>query len=93
VNIQTLQQEETTPLITDGAYGSVENVYLITENNIHLITINLISITPELILSKLELYESMHEVTKCSLGNNTSFYEKLNYTGHHLIKMPVNTAN
>lgn len=73
------KQEEPTTLITDGAYGSLENVELAAENNINLITTALIGKTPEIILSEFELDEATHEVIKCPLGNapyKTSYYEK-----------------
>ena len=73
------KQEEPTTLITDGAYGSLENVELAAENNINLITTALIGKTPEIILSQFELDEATHEVVKCPLGNvpyKTSYYEQ-----------------
>ncbi len=73
------KQEEPVTLITDGAYGSLENVELAAENNINLITTALIGKTPEIVLSEFELDEETHEVVKCPLGNvpyKTSYYEK-----------------
>ena len=73
------KQEEPTTLITDGAYGSLENVELASENNIQLITTALIGITPEIILGEFELDESTHEVVKCPSGKTpykTSYYEQ-----------------
>lgn len=73
------KQEESITIITDGAYGSIENVELAAENNINLITTALIGKTPEIILSEFELDEATHEVVKCPLGNvpyKTSYYEK-----------------
>jgi len=73
------KQEEPVTLITDGAYGSIENVELASENNINLITTALIGKTPEIVLSEFELNEAIHEVIKCPLGNvpyKTSYYEK-----------------
>lgn len=73
------KQEEPVTLITDGAYGSLENVELAAENNINLITTALIGKTPEIILSQFELDEAAHEVVKCPSGNapyKTSYYEK-----------------
>jgi hypothetical protein len=73
------KQEEPVTLITDGAYGSLENVELASENNINLITTALIGKTPEIVLSEFELDEATREVTKCPLGNvpyKTSYYEK-----------------
>lgn len=73
------KQEEPITLITDGAYGSLENVELASENNINLITTALIGKTPEIVLSEFELNEATHEVIKCPLGNipyKTSYYEK-----------------
>ena len=73
------KQEESITIITDGAYGSIENVELAAENNINLITTALIGKTPEIILSEFELDEATHEVVKCPLGNvpyQTSYYEK-----------------
>lgn len=73
------KQEEPVTLITDGAYGSLENVELASEKNINLITTALIGKTPEIVLSEFELDEATHEVTKCPLGNvpyKTSYYEK-----------------
>ncbi len=73
------KQEEPVTLITDGAYGSLENVELASENNINLITTALIGKTPEIVLSEFELDEATHEVVKCPLGNvpyKTSYYEK-----------------
>lgn len=73
------KQEEPTTLITDGAYGSLENVELAAENNINLITTALIGKTPEIILSEFVLDEATHEVVKCPFGNvpyKTSYYEK-----------------
>lgn len=72
------KQEEPVILIADGAYGSLENVELATENNINLITTALIGKTPEIVLSEFELDEATHEVIKCPLGNTpykTSYYE------------------
>ena len=73
------KQEEPVTLITDGAYGSLENVELASENNINLITTALIGKTPEIVLSEFELDEATHEVIKCPVGNipyKTSYYEK-----------------
>ena len=73
------KQEESITIITDGAYGSIENVEFAAENNINLITTALIGKTPEIILSEFELDEATHEVVKCPLGNvpyKTSYYEK-----------------
>lgn len=73
------KQEEPVTLIADGAFGSLENVELASENNINLITTALIGKTPEIILSEFELDEASHEVIKCPLGNapyKTSYYEK-----------------
>lgn len=73
------KQEEPVTLITDGAYGSLENVELASKNNINLITTALIGKTPEIVLSEFELDEATHEVIKCPLGNvpyKTSYYEK-----------------
>ncbi|HWT75174.1 MAG TPA: transposase [Mobilitalea sp.] len=73
------KQEEPVTLIADGAFGSLENVELASENNINLITTALIGKTPEIILSEFELDEATHEVIKCPLGNapyKTSYYEK-----------------
>lgn len=73
------KQEESITIITDGAYGSIENVELAAENNINLITTALIGKPPEIILSEFELDEATHEVVKCPLGNvpyKTSYYEK-----------------
>lgn len=73
------KQENTTTLIADGAYGSIENVELAAENNINLITTALIGKTPDIIQSEFVLNETTHEVVKCPLGKTpykTSYYEK-----------------
>ena len=73
------KQENTTTLITDGAYGSLENMELAAKNNIDLITTALIGKTPDIIQSDFVLDESTHEVIKCPSGKTpykTSYYEK-----------------
>jgi hypothetical protein len=73
------KQDNTTTLITDGAYGSLENVELAAKNNIELITTALIGKTPNIVQSDFELDESTHEVIKCPSGKTpykTSYYEK-----------------
>lgn len=73
------KQENTTTLIADGAYGSIENVELAAENNINLITTALIGKIPDIIQSEFVLNETTDEVVKCPLGKTpykTSYYEK-----------------
>ncbi|MDF1618798.1 transposase [Petrocella sp. FN5] len=70
-------QETQITLIADGAYASVENVELATDNNIDLVTTALLGKSPDVIQADFQIDSQTREVTKCPAGNKpykTSYY-------------------
>ncbi|GAU78628.1 transposase [Fusibacter sp. 3D3] len=71
-------QAEPTTLLADGAYTSIENTELATENNIELITTALLGKAPDVVQSKFEIDVENKEVLKCPIGQTpykTRYYE------------------
>ena len=61
-------QETSTTLITDGAYGSIENLELAEKNNIELVTTALIGKTPDVVQADFKIDEANEEITQCPMG-------------------------
>lgn len=73
-----LQDEETT-LLADGAYASVENMELATNNNIELVTTALLGKSPDVIQADFVIDSEKREVIECPAGhkpNKTRYYEE-----------------
>ena len=62
--------EETTALITDGAYASEETSKLAANKNMGLLTTGLLGRKPKEILGQFDVDESGHKVTNCPIGNS-----------------------
>ena len=61
--------EETSALITDGAYASEETSKLAADKNIYLLTTGLLGRKPKEILGQFDLDETGHKITSCPAGN------------------------
>ena len=61
--------EETSALITDGAYASEETSRLAADKNMDLLTTGLLGRKPKEILGQFELDETGHKITSCPAGN------------------------
>lgn len=61
--------EETSSLITDGAYASEESFKLAADKNVNLLTTGLLGRKPKEILGQFELDESGHQISSCPAGN------------------------
>ena len=61
--------EETSVLITDGAYASEETSRLAADKNMDLLTTGLLGRKPKEILGQFELDETGHKITSCPAGN------------------------
>ena len=61
--------EETSALITDGAYASEETSKLAADKNIDLLTTGLLGRKPKEILGQFDLDETGHKITSCPAGN------------------------
>ena len=73
-----LQDEETT-LLADGAYASVENMELATNNNIELVTTALLGKSPDVIQADFVIDSEKREVIECPAGHKpykTRYYEE-----------------
>ncbi|MDD2391304.1 MAG: transposase [Desulfobacterales bacterium] len=73
------KQERPMQLLADGAYSSIENMALASENNIELITTALLGKSPEIIQAEFQLDVESKEVIKCPAGFSpykTRYYEK-----------------
>lgn len=62
------QQETPVTLLADGAYSSIENMELASENNIELITTALLGKAPDIILTEFQLDDQGLEILKCPAG-------------------------
>lgn len=73
-------QEEKSILITDGAYGSVENVELAAQKNIELITTALLGKSPNAEQADFQIDSKINEVISCPAGHKPykcTHYEKI----------------
>ena len=71
--------EETSTLITDGAYASEETTKLAADKNINLFTTGLLGRKPKEILVQFELDETGYQISKCPAGNvpkNSSYIKQ-----------------
>jgi hypothetical protein len=77
---QSSQAEESTIIVTDGAYYSDENVELAAEKNIQLVTTSLTGTPTPDIFAEFEFNEDGTQVIKCPAGNTprTCCYRKTN---------------
>lgn len=72
-------QDDKTTLIADGAYASVENMELATNNNIELVTTALLGKSPDVIQADFVIDTGTREVIECPAGHKpykTRYYEE-----------------
>lgn len=72
-------QDDKTTLLADGAYASVENMELATNNNIELVTTALLGKSPDVIQADFVIDTGTREVIKCPAGHKpykTRYYEE-----------------
>ncbi len=71
-------QDEKTIILADGAYASIENVELASNNNIELITTALIGKLPDPVQADFKIDTEKRKVSQCPAGQKpykTSYYE------------------
>jgi len=71
-------QDKKATLLADGAYASIENVELASNNNIELVTTALLGKSPDVTQADFQIDTEKREVTQCPAGNKpykTSYYE------------------